>query len=82
MENKVGKAKGKKVWLALSILLAYFFLFVALGSLAAREKKESGSGATPQAGSSPNIWYDLQRRSPYPYVLPLPEPTRSPVDGT
>jgi hypothetical protein len=74
--------KGKKVWLALSILLVYFFLFVALGSLAAREKKKSGPPSASQAGSSPNIWYDFQRRSPYPYTLPLPEPRRSPIDGT
>jgi hypothetical protein len=82
MEDKVGTAKGKKVWLALSILLAYFLLVVALGSSPAKEKKKSGSGTTSQAGSSLNIWHDLQRRSPYPYTLPLPEPRRSPIDGT
>jgi hypothetical protein len=79
-ERKVRTAtKGKKVGLALCVLFACFLLFVALGSLAAKEK--SGPGTTSQAGISPNIWYDLQKRSPYPYTLPLPEPRRSPIDG-
>jgi hypothetical protein len=82
MGNKVGTAKEKRVWLAFSILLAYSILFVALGSSAAGEKKEPGSGTAQQAGNSPSIWYDLQRRSPYPYTIPLPEPRRSLIDGT
>ncbi len=82
MEHKVETAKGKKLWLALSILSAYFLLFMALGSLAAKENKKPEPDTTSQQGSSPNIWYELQKRSPYPYTLPLPEPRRSPIDRT
>jgi hypothetical protein len=82
MEHKVGTAKGKNLWFALAILSACFFLFMAGGSLAAKEKKKLGPDAASQAGSSANIWYDFQKRSPYPYTLPLPEPRRSPIDKT
>jgi hypothetical protein len=76
----VRTAKGKKLWMALAILSAYFLLFMALGSPAAKEKKKPDT--TPRRGSTPNTWDDLQKRSPYPYTLPLPEPRRSPVDST
>lgn len=32
--------------------------------------------------SSQEVWTGLLQRQPYPYRVPLPEPERSPVDGT
>jgi hypothetical protein len=31
--------------------------------------------------SAEEIWSGLLQRQPYPYLIPLPEPKRSPVDG-
>ncbi len=43
-----------------------------------------GRSAAPAAGerSAQRSWSGLLQRQPYPYLLPLPEPRRSPLDGT
>ena len=44
---------------------------------------ESQAGPPPsRPHSAGEIWFGLLQRQPYPYLVPLPEPKRSAVDGT
>jgi hypothetical protein len=44
---------------------------------------ESGAGQVPAQPRSPQeVWSELLRRQPYPYLIPLPEPKRTDIDGT
>ena len=44
---------------------------------------ESGAGQVQTQPHSPReVWSELLLRHPYPYLIPLPEPKRSDLDGT
>lgn len=42
----------------------------------------AGSGGESQAASAGAIWSGLLERHPFPYLIPLPEPKRTELDGT
>jgi len=63
------------------VRLAAAVLMVGLGG---RLGFTGSPPAEPQVRdpSSHEVWSGLLQRQPYPYRVPLPEPVRSPVDGT
>jgi len=42
----------------------------------------AGSGGESPAASASAIWSGLLERHPFPYLIPLPEPKRTELDGT
>jgi len=63
---------------AASTILAVMMIFTACSQTSeARAADGTTPGPTVQA-----IWAGLLERRPYPYLIPLPEPKRSEIDGT
>jgi hypothetical protein len=69
-----------------SRILSWLFLAAALlvpfcgGRIVFAGNQAGPQPARPHAFQE--IWSGLLQRQPYPYLVPLPEPVRSPVDGT
>lgn len=57
-------------------------LFVT-GCAATANLEQSTTSVAPQAVSEPtDVWTSALDKTPFPYLLPLPEPRRTPLDGT
>lgn len=57
--------------LAVTMCAAVFFLTI----------DTAAADGTFQAASPQTIWAELRKRQPYPYLIPLPDPKRTDLDG-
>jgi len=71
---------NNQTWLAIAALV----LSLVTTSCAATPSVEQGTTSVPpQAVSEPTgVWASALNKTPYPYLLPLPEPRRTALDGT
>jgi hypothetical protein len=65
------------LWIQVAVAVLLMGFEGRLGSF----ESQAGELQTRQ-DSSREIWSGLLQRQPYPYLVPLPEPKRSPLDGT
>jgi hypothetical protein len=63
-------------------LLAVFFLVGADCLFAGSQENQQRSETEDTAAARESIWTGLLQRSPYPYVVPLPEARPTVLDGT
>jgi hypothetical protein len=63
--------------------VATFLVVIIAACNSSTGRAELGLSVTPEVPPAPTgIWSGLLKRTPYPYVLSLPQPTRSSLDGT
>jgi hypothetical protein len=69
-------------WGAAAIAAATLLLLVA-GCIPTEGDIQPTTEATPMPGATPtDAWFAALQRTPYPYLLPLPEPEPTVLDGT
>ncbi len=69
--------------LGTAAITAAALLLLAVGCLpAGGEIQQNGSAAPTPAATPTDAWFAALHRTPYPYLLPLPEPKRTVLDGT
>ena len=74
--------RNAKAWVTLAAA-ATLLLIVTAACNSSTDRVQQSPSATPDVPPAPTaIWAGLLQRTPYPYVLPLPQPTRSSLDGT
>jgi hypothetical protein len=63
-------------------LAAALLLFAAGCSSAGRDAGQDAVDTPAPTAAPPGTWSAALQKTPYPYLLPLPEPTQTLVDGT
>jgi hypothetical protein len=67
-------SRSLSLWTALASILCTTAFSLIIETAAA--------GEASQTTSSQPVWVELLKRHPYPYLIPIPEPTLTELDGT
>jgi len=69
--------------LGAAAIVAATLLLLVVGCLPTKGDVQQNSPATPTPGTTPtDTWFGALHRTPYPYLLPLPKPQQTALDGT
>jgi hypothetical protein len=77
------RVKKTREGLAAAAIVVSALLFFVVGCLPTQGDVQQSSPVTPALAATPtDAWFVALQRTPYPYLLPLPEPERTVLDGT